>query len=645
MSEVVRSKCVMPSLVRKRCSFLLCGGLVLAFASELLGQNAEPQGGEYSLSGAVIGDQTNPQIAISASGGYIVWQDNAIDGDNLGIAARRLSASLSPSLGAFRVNKTVAGWQENPSVALMRNGAAAIVWQGGKQGSQNIYLRVLGTNGTFSTDTDVQVNKYTKGEQIRPVIACITNGNLAVAWSSSRQDGSHQGIYARVIHRNGSFVTEPFQVNQFTSNNQRNPSIGALSNGTFVVVWASENQGLSVSDVIRFTNRVHIYGRVFTKGGLALGNEFRINTRSNLCAMPSVTAYGSEGFTVAWAEQSDIRTNGWDIYARHFQLSGDSSTEPFRVNTTTYGDQFSPRISCVGDQQLVVWTSLARDGSYEGVCGQLLTQGQLNATDFQVNTIWRQAQMHPAVGADGNNRFLVGWSSYTGTAGHNIRAQRYSVGQPPLPAPDPPLISALSQSSLGVIWSELSGLPVQHYELFIDEGEIPVLLNAPQYVANGLLPGSTHSFQLAFVLTDGRRSERSASTAGKTWGADLTGAASGPDGLPDDWQMLYWGSKPSGWSAAAGDNDGDGATNYQEFLAGTDPTDPRSVLKTSFSQGDLGRYLNWNTRPGSIYQVQISTNFVLWDNVGSARRAAGSSDSVLLGSAAGTAFYRVVRVQ
>src|SRR5688572_27065445 len=126
MSGFVRSKCVMPSSLRKRCYLLLCGGLVWASGSEVSGQTTEPQGGEYSLSGAIIGDQTNPQIAISPQGGYVVWQDNAVDGDNLGIAARRLNSSLSPSYGMFRVNKTGAGWQENPSVTLMRNGAAAI---------------------------------------------------------------------------------------------------------------------------------------------------------------------------------------------------------------------------------------------------------------------------------------------------------------------------------------------------------------------------------------------------------------------------------------------------------------------------------------------------------------------------------------
>jgi hypothetical protein len=214
-----------------------------------------------------------------------------------------------------------------------------------------------------------------------------------------------------------------------------------------------------------------------------------------------------------------------------------------------------------------------------------------------------------------------------------------------LAAPDPPLISPLSQSSLSVIWSELSGLPVQRYELFIDGAESPVVVNEARHVANGFSPGSTHSFELGFILTDGRRSERSAPATGKTWGADLTGMSGSPDGLPDDWQRSYWGEKPGGWNGASADDDGDGASNYHEFLAGTDPTDPKSVLKVSFSQGELGRYLNWKTRPGSIYQVQFSTNFGGWENLGTPRRAAGTVDSLLLEGVYERAFYRIVRVQ
>lgn len=52
------------------------------------------------------------------------------------------------------------------------------------------------------------------------------------------------------------------------------------------------------------------------------------------------------------------------------------------------------------------------------------------------------------------------------------------------------------------------------------------------------------------------------------------------DGMPDDWEITF-GLDPHNNMDAALDNDNDGLTNLQEFLAGTDPTDPSSVLRLS----------------------------------------------------------------
>ncbi len=54
------------------------------------------------------------------------------------------------------------------------------------------------------------------------------------------------------------------------------------------------------------------------------------------------------------------------------------------------------------------------------------------------------------------------------------------------------------------------------------------------------------------------------------------------DGIPDAWRARYFGgsgtttNSQSAWFA---DSDHDGLSNYQEFLAGTDPTNAASVLK------------------------------------------------------------------
>ncbi|HWY29099.1 MAG TPA: immunoglobulin domain-containing protein, partial [Candidatus Acidoferrum sp.] len=59
-------------------------------------------------------------------------------------------------------------------------------------------------------------------------------------------------------------------------------------------------------------------------------------------------------------------------------------------------------------------------------------------------------------------------------------------------------------------------------------------------------------------------------------------ADSDGDGIPDWWMLQHFGH-PTGLasdnSRAQDDADGDGMTNLQEYLAGTDPLDPQSVLK------------------------------------------------------------------
>src|SRR5947208_11368577 len=80
---------------------LLLGLPVVLSAQQIL----SPQAGEYSLAGDLPGDQVSPQIALNGSGGYLVWQDNATDGDGLGISARRISGNLAGSFGVFPVNE------------------------------------------------------------------------------------------------------------------------------------------------------------------------------------------------------------------------------------------------------------------------------------------------------------------------------------------------------------------------------------------------------------------------------------------------------------------------------------------------------------------------------------------------------------
>ena len=63
---------------------------------------------------------------------------------------------------------------------------------------------------------------------------------------------------------------------------------------------------------------------------------------------------------------------------------------------------------------------------------------------------------------------------------------------------------------------------------------------------------------------------------------NVNGPDSDGDGIPDSWMLQNFGH-PTGLAAdhsrAQDDPDGDGMSNLQEYLAGTNPLDPQSCLK------------------------------------------------------------------
>src|SRR5258706_6563839 len=213
---------------------ILGPGVVLAQA------NFTTNGSEYAIAGSLIGDQQRPQLSLNASGGFLVGEDNAIDGRGLGIFALGLNSNFSAVQSPFRVNQIGAGDQARPRVALLNGGGAAFAGQGGRQGFQHIYARFLSTSNTW-IGGDLQVNSLTTKSQRDPAMAALAGGNVAVVWGSlnQRTSGSMQDIYGQLLSPAGQKINAEFTVNQFTPFNQRTPAIAALSSGGVVVVWGS----------------------------------------------------------------------------------------------------------------------------------------------------------------------------------------------------------------------------------------------------------------------------------------------------------------------------------------------------------------------------------------------------------------------
>lgn len=124
------------------------------------------------------------------------------------------------------------------------------------------------------------------------------------------------------------------------------------------------------------------------------------------------------------------------------------------------------------------------------------------------------------------------------------------------------------------------------------------------------------------------------------------------DGIPDWWMLKYFGH-PTGQagdlSLAQDDADGDGMSNLQEYLAGTDPTNPSSVLAVHISPPSVAgnaATLTWPAVPGRSYQVQSTDNLdnPVWQTYSGSVVVIGSQGSITVAATQAALFYRVVCV-
>jgi hypothetical protein len=657
------SESYMPFSSARRAAICFCWVLFLAIPAAVFGQTNfyVTDGTEYAIIGSLPGDQVYPDVALGTNGGYVVWQDNITDPVGEGISAMQLNSTLSGSGSTFQVNTTTTNDQRNARVALLNKGGAAFVWERGPSSHQHIYGHVLNAKNVWLNTTNFAVSTYTNTFQCNPAIATLTNGNLVVVWSSYNQAASNSqlDVYGQLLSTNGSRIGTNFLVNQFTAYNQRDPAVAALNNGGFVVVWVSEqerstapNWGTNTLSYVASSvplPSVDIYQRLYTISGtnaVPSTDESLVNQDENPCASPQVATAADGSYMVTWCANNEAdQANGWDIYERSFTNGNGGNV--MQVNSYTYGDQYNPRISVIAGDYLIVWTSLGEDGDREGVFGQFVHEGDVPVgNQFLVNTTTRGQQMEPAVASDGKQQFLAVWTSFTfGPNSFDLYAQRYAnsasflepMGAPFVWAPFD-LVSGVYQPQLVVSWSPVQGLSVSNYSVYLDaEATNIATATANQWVmtaANGLNTNSTHSFALEFTTAAQFTSPMSPSASGTTWSGSYWGPASSP--IPVEWMKYFYGTNQANWPSATAPLAANGPTPWQVFETGGNPTNSATWLKTTYQ----GNFLVWNTQPGKTYQVQVTTDFSTWTNVGSPRFASGTTDQINMGNGP-AGFYRV----
>ena len=361
-------------------------------------------------------DQNNPVVASNASGDYVVvWTTYAATQGGTTLQANTIAQRFDrygqKRGGEFLVNTYLAGDQSQPDVAMDDFGNFVVVWAGmGEEDTAGIYARRFDAYGNALDDEEFCVNVYRPGTQSEPQVAMDADGDFVISWTSFGQDGDTDGVYARRYNFNGlpQGNSGEFLVNTTTTRRQKTSDVAMDDNGNFTIVWMSEAQDGSFDGV---------YGQRFNKDGQKLGAEFRVTQTTNDNQNDPQVAMDADGdFVVTWASKLQDGS-GYGVYARRYSKAGVALSNEFRVNETTANYQYQPDVSMDDSGKFVVtWTTFDQDNvptlnnRDNSVYARMYNaDGTPQTGEFRVNATEEGNQLNSAVAMDKDGDFTVVW--------------------------------------------------------------------------------------------------------------------------------------------------------------------------------------------------------------------------------------------
>jgi hypothetical protein len=391
-----------------------------------------PVEAEFRVNRTTAGDQASPAVAVDAKGDFvIVWEGLGQDGSGWGIYAQRYDRHGRPRGVEFRVNAVTAGDQRSPAVAVDDQGDFVITWES----SGAVHARRYHRNGK-ARGPDFLVSAGAN-----PAIAMDRDGDFVIAWSSGAG-----GVYVRRYGRSGSPLGGALFVGSGSQGFQSSSSVAMDDDGDFAVAW--DGWGVWVR---RFTSAGTPMNTTQLDYSATSGAE---STWWEIVASsPSVAMDRGGDFVVAWSrvqiESSDYSySRNADVIAHRFSASGEPRGTQF-----TIADAKAPSVAAEADGDFAIAFEKSPDVWMQldvcGWIGQDQTPPDINVQRFSAtgtpqgpvlgaNAVLDGSQNAPSLAIDGDGDLVVVWQSDGQDAsGSGIYARRYPRTPAPLLRPSP----------------------------------------------------------------------------------------------------------------------------------------------------------------------------------------------------------------
>ncbi|GLK90809.1 hypothetical protein [Pseudomonas turukhanskensis] len=227
----------------------------------------------------------------------------------------------------------------------------------------NAYVRLYANDGGFvSAPVALATGSLSAFE---PSVSALQNGGFVVVWEYVNDAKESEEIYIQRFKADGSLDGKASQVNTGTKGDQGDPAVATLADGGYVVTWTRETDDdiRDGNQVIERTTAIDIFQQRYTADGKKAGGETQVNQGTGFHNDPVITALKGGGYVVAWAtsDEREIYSGDSSLFAQIFDKNGVKVGDQLVVATSDDEDYF-PSISASADGGfLITWEAGERN--------------------------------------------------------------------------------------------------------------------------------------------------------------------------------------------------------------------------------------------------------------------------------------------
>ncbi len=281
-------------------------------------------------------------------------------------------------------------------------GGSALTWHPSEAEAAAIVERV---------GREIPVNSTRSGDQREPSVAALANGGFAVVWADHSVNPD-RNVRARIFSSTGAPLRSDFVVHRRTEDIQQFPFAAGLEGGGFVVIWY--NQGGTFDR--------GAFGQRLSDAGARLGKQFRVDRIHTSGARATVAALENGGFVTAW----DVPDGS--VYGQSFRADGTRNGGEFRASTASAGGNAAAAGLSTGNM-VVAWSDVTHPSDSLLRAQVVAPGGGKLGDELTVNRTVDWLQSNPSVAGLNLGRFVVVWQGRRSDAGDvDILAQIVASG-------------------------------------------------------------------------------------------------------------------------------------------------------------------------------------------------------------------------